>query len=372
MVGFMDEDMPPATAMPPLSPEDQRMVDAFEREARKPLRPGDPRRHHFIPQFFLKRFATKDEQLLVIPIGEGERRIAHVSKVAVMIDLYTSIDKDVGETVAVERLLGLVDGKAAAAIKRLAIRLPIPPQLQDHGILAIWIALLSVRDPHTRRRMEASADHLLKAQASLAANPNVARQRLSEQLGREPTDEEVREMVDSVGQLDLFEVVPHQSDLVKIMLETAQAASPYLATRFFTVMHFGAPGLVLSDRPLVLSNHPENRDSFRGIGLVTADVILLPLDRECVLVLHSEDWIGNCSIDSPAGYTIDQVNQLVVGNAVSEIYCHPDDEGRLQELVFPEPDQPLMHVSGASWLTARTDGVNSPPRRRRHRRYRGA
>jgi hypothetical protein len=42
-------------------------------EACKPLGPKDPRRHHFIPQFFLRRFATDDGRIAVVSLDDPSK-----------------------------------------------------------------------------------------------------------------------------------------------------------------------------------------------------------------------------------------------------------------------------------------------------------
>ena len=357
-------------SLPPLTPEDQARVDALMDQARKPLSPGDPRRHHFIPQFYQRRFATEDEQLLVIPIDGSRPRLTHVTNIAVMSDLYTSVDVDVGETVAVERLLAVVDGLAAGIFPKLSWGFPFPPTELDRGNLAMWLAFLHVRDPHTRRTMEAMAEQMLKIDLSLAANPEVAWERLRSNLVREPTDEEVEAAVDAANHLDDFEIAEHQSNLIKMMLDTGLAMVPHLANRSVIIMRFPEGGLLLCDRPLVLFQREENRQPDRGFGIIDADEILLPVDRRTVLILHNEPEMGEQILDAPPGYAIENLNQIVVSNAVSEVYCHPADEHRLKGLEFPEPDRPLLRATTGSWFTATIDGINAPPTRRRHRRWR--
>ncbi len=219
----------------PRSPEDQARLQAFLDRVLKPLAPGDPRRHHFIPEFFLRRFAGDDERLAVVPIDGGRSKMRHVSRIAVVNDLYTSIDVEIGETVALERILAQADGEAAAAIARLSGGV-FPPSSEDRATLAIWLALLAVRDPHTRRQMEALYDSSLKFDLSLVAEPEAARVRLRENLDREPSDEEVADLVDAANDLDSFEMVPHQNELLTQILDGALSVTPHLMRRLYTVV----------------------------------------------------------------------------------------------------------------------------------------
>lgn len=71
----------------------------FLDKIRKPLAPRDPRRHHFLPQFFLKRFVNEKHQLVVVRLDDPDAYdMTNVENVAVMKDLYTTIDAEIGET----------------------------------------------------------------------------------------------------------------------------------------------------------------------------------------------------------------------------------------------------------------------------------
>jgi hypothetical protein len=357
--------------LPKRSPKDEVAFQAMMARALKPLQPGDPRRHHYIPQFFQRRFADDNEQLVVTPLDGSKPITTHVKNVAVVKDLYTMRDTDLGETVAVERLLAEVDGEAAGAIARLLAGLLFPPMEPDRSNLALWFGLLFVRDPHTRRVMEAMSDHGSKLDLLPMSDPAVAAARLRELKGREPTDDEVADLVDlalHVNELD--EVDLGQSHFVGAMLDVGLMSFAHLMSRRYLVVQFPEPGLVLSDRPVVLSQYPRNRLPGVGVGVINADEILIPLDRRTVLLLHKEFDLPDAFSTKPGDMTIDEVNQAVVGNATSELYCHPDDAERLKELRWPSPNRPLLQMSGGLGADIVTDGVNSPPTRRNHRRYR--
>ena len=67
--------------------------------------------------------------------------MSSVINVAVMKDLYTIIDPEVGETVMVERLLADIDGKAKGAIDRLILGVLFPPSLSA----PLWISRCGLR-----------------------------------------------------------------------------------------------------------------------------------------------------------------------------------------------------------------------------------
>jgi hypothetical protein len=357
--------------MPAPSEAEQARIDSFIADILTPLGPGDPRRHHFIPRFFLKRFADASEQLAVIRLEDpANPRQQHVTDVAVWKDLYTHVDDNVGETVAVERILAVIDANASQVFRAVDFGgLRFPATNLHRGHLATWIAFLAVRDPYTRRVMEAQANLTLKLDLSLCRNREVATDRLRNYLSREPTQAEVSDLVDAANAVGELDFQPHQNDFIRMMLDSGQAMFPHVFRRKFTVMQFSEPGLVLCDRPLVLYVSPDRRRSDRGVGVANAEELWLPLDRRRVLVLHDHPELDEGVMELAMPFR-DSFNQGVIANAVSEIYCHPDDIEVVRGAQLPDRDQPLLGLEGGSWFDFQADGVNAPPRRRRHHRYR--
>jgi hypothetical protein len=354
------------------SPEAKAYADEWIESIRTPLADGDPRRHHFIPQCHLRRFADGDKRIARISIDDPHRRdVTNIKNVAVVSDLYTIIDEQIGETMAVERLLAALDGAVVAPIERLAYGVLFPPQRQDRLTMAMWLSFLHVRGPSFRRHYEAMTDNLFKLDMSLIRDEATARAWLMRDNNRpEPTDEEVRELLDAVEDLDDWEVSPHQNEMVKQMLYLAKRATPFFLCRYWVVTKFSQPGLVLPDSPLVMYQKPEHHSPWLGVGLATADEIWFPLDRSTLLTLHTDGSVGDKVIRPPFVPDIDHVNEFLVSQAHREVYCHPDDVRRLDGIAFPDPDRPIMTVNGGGWNRGSTDGVNKPPERKGHRRYR--
>lgn len=369
--GFDFDDEDDEYELPPLTPEQEAAARALIEPLRTPLAPGDPRRHHFIPRSYLQRFADDNDQLAVLRLNDTEGyNVAGTTNIAVMTDLYTVVDADIGETVMVEKLLAHIDGKAKSAIDRLIFGMFFPPSPADRMSMAQWLGMLYVRDPYSRRLNEALADHTFKLDLSLVRNEADARARLRKNMGREPTDAEVAEILEAARDLDSFEVTPHQNQLVQFMLNTGSFIGMHLLARNYSVVRFARPGLVLSDRPIVLYQQPKNRRPLMGVGIATADEIWLPLDRRNLLILHSDPVVSDRILETPPGFTIDVCNQTLISGAAAEIYCHPHDFRRLEQLDLPDPDRPLIVVNGADWMRGGTDGVNTPATRKRHHRYR--
>jgi hypothetical protein len=154
------------------------------------------------------------------------------------------------------------------------------------------------------------------------------------------------------------------------MLEAAKEIIPHILNRKLTVIKYPKPGLVISDKPLVLYQSEHKWSPDRGVGIGSADEIWLPLDRSTLLVLHSDDQIDEHQVRVETSDNLAEINQVIVSQALSEVFCHPDDIARVDEIHLRADDQPILNVSGPEWFKGKTDGVNQRPRRRRPLRYR--
>jgi hypothetical protein len=359
-----------------LPPDVAAAARRFAETADVPLGPNDPRRHHFVSQFYLRRFAQtrgKTSRIATIPLDDPQKhRVASVGDTAVIADFYTIVRRDGTDTAAVEKALAQMEAAAHDPLERLAYGVLFPPQERDKYFLSMWLALQFVRDPHARRQQEAIFDSFIKMHLSLVVNEDAARRHLRDRDGQEPTDDEVEGLLVAARATDSWETVISQNNLIQLMMESIDVLAPHLFSRAWCVVRFPEEGLVTCDRPIALYQQPENRQPLMGIGVATADEVIFPLDRTNLLVMHNYPDIGEHVIPADPSQTIADCNQMIVHNARHEVYAHPDDIDAVLALDLPDPDRPLSFVDGGAWLGPYPDGINAPPRRRNPRRYNAA
>ncbi len=232
----------------------------------------------------------------------------------------------------------------------------------------MWMSVLHTRDPRRRRTLEAMSDQAFKLDLLVKSSPELIREQFLRKEGREPAEDEVNELVDLATSLQDIEITPHQNDLIVTMFDAALWTLPFYTDRSIKLYRFRDPGLILSDRPLVLTSPSATPGT--GVGVANADEIILPLDRRSALVLGGYGTSGFEVVRTHDTERMRMINQLVVSNAVNEIYCNPEDESRLEGLNFPDPDRPLFMIADAEAFPIRTDGVNATPIRKNPRRFR--
>ena len=335
------------------------------------MAPGDPRRHHFVPQFYLRRFADGSGRLGVIDLhSPKQRRTVPVGDAAVIKDFYTVVHANGHDTTMVESVLAEIDGHAARLIDRVASGV-LPLTGLDRFHFSLWLAIQAVRGPGPRRQMEALGATLAKIEIAVGATRERVREGLLERHGVEPSEDEVDTVLKSVqrGAPGVDVVVP-QNALVPAMLKLGFEAGGFFYDRQWTVLRAEVPGILTSDQPIALYTEPENRRPFEGIGIATADEVLVPLDRSNVLVAHRlYDFPTRVVRVSAAD--LPNLNRQLAQFAHGEVYGHPDDIEKTSTKLLPRPDRPVAQVDGGFIKNLDLpDGMNRAPIRRRPRRYR--
>ena len=310
---------------------------------------GGPRRHHYIPQFYLKLFAQNRKRLIRIPIPvplAASRKATNITNLAVMKDFYTAHTAK-GESALIENMLAVWDGDASECIKKLTDRdaWPLAPGLKLR--MGFWIALLTARSPQWRRGGEAMLDFggalLGDAVGDEASVAEPARRRF------------------------------HRNVQLQWMLQTPGELIQYFADRHWQVLHFNSEdGLLLSDTGYAMTSSP---DSYLGTGVANASEILFPLGRHHLLCMHLFDGVDEQVVECDYGtstYMVRHYNNVFATSTYQEIFCHPNDYNHVLPLAKQCPNLPLMNIYGGNSENLIVDGINAPPQRRGPRRYRAS
>ncbi|MCP5104868.1 MAG: DUF4238 domain-containing protein, partial [bacterium] len=115
---------------------------------------GEPRRHHYIPEFYLANFTStgqKDDFLWVLDKKQAKQWKAIPKNIAHQRDFYR-IDVDELEPSYIETALSEIEEKAAPVMKEMSERCNLPKG-DDFIILMNFVALMAVRVPRPRNNM---------------------------------------------------------------------------------------------------------------------------------------------------------------------------------------------------------------------------
>jgi uncharacterized protein DUF4238 len=297
----------------------------------------EPRRHHLLPQFYLRGFTDGADQLAVVSRDLTKRFVSSVAKAAAEGDFYT-VDTAAGPSQAVEKLLSQMESEAAPALDRILAG-GFPPSGDDRVALSAFMAFQLTRSRAHRRMWTMVTDAAVKLATRVIASGDNVSQRLTGLTGEvasEKDAEAFRRLAESPGD---WEVVPHQNSAIEAMLQTAPTLAPVIAARKWRLARFQKPVLLTSDWPIVVWHRTDTGPY--GIGVATADEIRFPLDTQHALIMVV---IGADQVWDLHESHAKDINRLVAARGFEWIYHRPGTDP-LAGLTLPPP-QPPIEISG--------------------------
>ncbi|AWB88986.1 hypothetical protein C2138_05015 [Salinibacterium hongtaonis] len=318
--------------------------------------------HHYVPQGYLRGFATEHERVTAVPLDRArEPFTTSVKNVAARTHFHTV--EGLIEPDEFEKVLSGVEGDAMGIIRRLEEgEFPLPSE--DRSALSFYVALQAVRGPDTRATMEHLQAKIVRVEIGAGGRKNVGRW-IKENLGFVATEEQAQRIWDEgtqpAGPPITFSNLAH----IQHMVKAAEQLSPYILTRPWSLIRFDRRSLITSDAPVSLIRHPDD-EPWSGVGFGTAWGISFPLTRKLGLLMNDpmvmieEVDAGDPQIQTIRAAVIsgkaDRVqagttamerlfNEHTADNASEYLYRHPDDE-KFVPGELPEPRLTNMSVNG--------------------------
>lgn len=214
---------------------------------------SEPRRHHVVPQFLLRRFLSPSGDLFALDRHNGHPHKMNAKNASAIRDFYRL--EGIDNPVAVEQMLSSIEGEAALAIRQLESD---PPNLSpnDRWTLAHFMVLQDMRTPLWRGYL---LDHLGRLYLDLlevdlenaVTNPERLRSLCHD---AEATDADLESeritLLDEIRKGRITVEVPHAEAIVA-MVEIAPRLVPKILEMSWTVLTAEAgEQFVLSDTPL--------------------------------------------------------------------------------------------------------------------------
>lgn len=271
---------------------------------------SEPKRHHFVPKFYLARWSIDD--VLAVRRRDGGQFEANPTKVAVVNGFYDFRADDGEVSKEVERFLAqAVEGPAASAFESIDVT-GRPPVLgsDERQAIAAFIAFQMVRTPERRAEMM-----LAESVAEFLAGRQLTDELMAEyletvHLGFKPSKREARAAAMWIG-YQLYQLDPGTTEMtMEIMYNTATTLTPLLQAMHWSVAVDRKERVITADQPVLIWKRPSTRDAYMGVGIQTADEIRLPLDPGKQLVLRhrprpeavrmSSDDVTACNSDIAA------------------------------------------------------------------------
>lgn len=252
---------------------------------------SQPRKHHYVPQFYLAGFTKNDNKDGTLFVFDKERRTKWNSTprgTAHKRDFH-AVDPSVdGDPMSFEKKLGQFESKWSRELCDIIEKEVLPDDDETFGDLMMFVAFMAVRVIRIREILSTHLDQVSKAaiQLQLATEAGRAsfRQTLNE-LGQTISDEQFEELV-RFGQSEQYEVNFDQTWHIKQMLQMAISLGPLLSLRNWTlwIAENGAPDLICSDSPVSPTWASPMPGPFSPAYGTLNTIVSVPLNRRMAMV----------------------------------------------------------------------------------------
>jgi hypothetical protein len=298
-------------------------------------------KHHLVPQFLLKRFAS-DGQLFLTDRDHRWRVLTSVERAGREGGFYTLgqevlLPPETSQSVnanpplmnilerrqdgryilgpdSFEKMLSVVEDISSPAMDRL-VNGQWPPNREDRLHLALFMAFQFTRG----RTFREDIDGIFRAttRTQIERNPDYYRRRWQDSTRSEAKTDPLPDLIRGLDDLYLA-----QDNKLGLMASGAIELAPWLAARSWKLLCLDSPDFVISDEPVTLWTR---RDRAQEQGVGTADFVYLPIDAWHCLQLARPDL--NCDLTEarvPGVPKLRQANNAIASNAHRWIWFHPD------------------------------------------------
>ena len=234
-----------------------------------------PRKHHYLPQFYLKKFSSNDRYLMQIDKTTGHTATCAIKDIATIRDYHRLDADDFDDPYELERQLSSVEDKLATATRRVLEH--GVEDLTTHAGLVELVSMLRMRVPAMKAMIEESLRVLVRSTGLIM-----------ERVGKLPPSPPDSEDVPRMGKRDIeisnwicleymFKLAANK-DILRLLLSMSPTVIRAPDGEFF----------LTGDQPVAVYSPSAKLSRSEGVALTDSDVeISLPLSRDTLIRL---DW----------------------------------------------------------------------------------
>lgn len=288
---------------------------------------GQPRKHHYVPQFYLAGFTMSDSKegdLYVLDRGQRKTWKSTPKGTAHKRDFHAIDAGPDGDEMAVEKTLGQLEGQWSASLASV-IESESLPEDESFGDLMLFVAFMAVRVLRMRDILSDFIDRVSKTQIQLMLATDEGRasfRKTLAQLGHTMSDEDFEQLL-QFGKSDEYTVNYEQTWHVQEMVRVATTLAPLLGLRKWCLWIAGdsAPDLICSDSPVAPTWAVPMPGPISPAFGTPNTIVSLPLNRRVALVSMIEETLPQIRLDR---------NGVASVNSMTAMYA--------KQLYSPEPD----------------------------------
>ncbi len=245
-----------------------------------------PKKHHYLPQFYLRRFANDDGKLWVFDRETKSYRCVTPKEVGQENHFYTFIDKDGKKNGAIETYFSDIETYASNIIEKL-LRLESLTK-EEKGNFSSFIAFQRTRTPEYEKTLNEMTEKQTKAmlQIRYTNEEQVGEllKRYEKSTGRE-TGLLPKEYLSFIHG-NKMKISLGKNESLRQMLDHGERTASCIANMEWEVVHsMGNSSFITTDNPFIIGG-PAQWPKFYGVGLTTPGTKkLVPLTSKLCLLM---------------------------------------------------------------------------------------
>jgi hypothetical protein len=296
------------------------------------------RRHHFVPEFYLRGFCGSDKKLFVVDAKERKQFRTQPENVAVEKD-FNRVNIDGIAPDALEKAYGAFEGKAASALARIIAKGAFEDE-NDRAAILNLMALLTVRSPQKRQTIGDFQHDLCKVMLEMTfATPerweSQVKQMRSEGYLQDVDETMAYEQLRDFVKKGNYKIRMNKEWQIQMELRHLDDVLPYFFMRKWSLYQArkGTNGFITSDHPVSLMwSKAEMRKGFHGPGLAMGETeIVFPLCPDLCLLGRFEGEEKTLDADY---FSVASINARVIGTARRQVYA--PDSNYVYMRAFPQ------------------------------------
>lgn len=274
-----------------------------------------PKRHHYLPQFYLDGFC-RNGQLWVFDRQLNAFRQQTPKNTALESHYYSVEDGGGNKRTDIESFLSQIEGRAKQVIVSLLAGKTIAAEEKEE--LSIFIAFMMNRVPDFEKSVNMVEKHMIGSVMDLAFSDEARIQSIMDKREQETGEKEtisVKELLKfyKSGQYDL---VIHRNESLRLMLSLSLEMAKYFTQMEWVIFHTPSrTSFVTTDNPVALVAPPDyDRHSFWGVGIITPGAMkVFPLSQAACLTMYDHgEILSHREIDSQ---TVRRINLTVTSHS---------------------------------------------------------
>lgn len=280
------------------------------------------RKHHYVPQFYLRGFAGDKGQLLVTDRPSGKTFRTNPSNVAAQRD-FNTVNIPETDPQIVEKGLAEFEGEVAPALERIKAEKSLSNGA-DRQLLMSFICGLAIRNPRQRSTINDFVGEVVQRVADLTF---ATEERWASQVEKMKKDG-VWDESSNVTYADMKKFIDERNYKIEvapefnIKTEIEQHANlvEHISARKWQMVaaKLGSGGFITTDVPVCLRWSDDRDHGFYAPGFGVANTqVLFPLSSDLAIMGSFE---GKEDVVEADIFTVSSINSVTISNARNQVY----------------------------------------------------